>query len=104
MKKSLLLAIILFSCSIVFAQNDLLVQSSDKGLFLNHTVAAKENFYSIGRLYNIAPKDIATANGIDMANGLNVGQHLKIPLNAANFSQTADKGRAVYYVVGQKEG
>jgi LysM repeat protein len=104
MKKSLLLAIAVISFSFAFAQHELLVQSSDKGLFLNHKVVAKESFYSIGRLYNIPPKDIAAFNGLDMNNGLAIGQSIKIPLNESNFSQTTDKGRPVYYVVGAKEG
>lgn len=104
MKKSFLLAIILCCCSIVFGQNELLVHSSGKDLYLSHTVVAKENFYSIGRLYNIAPKDIAAFNALDMNKGLNVGQTIKIPLTATNFSQKAANGRAVYYVVGDKEG
>lgn len=104
MKKSILLAVILFSCSIVFAQNELLVQSSEKGLYLNHKVSPRENFYSVGRLYNVSAKDIASFNGLDMNHGLSIGQVIKIPLMASNFTQSAAKGRAVYYVVGQKEG
>lgn len=104
MKKNFLLAFILFCSSIVFAQNQLIVQSNSKGLYLEHKVAPKENFYSIGRLYNVAPKDIETFNGVDMNKGLSVGQLLKIPLNPSNFSQNTDKGRPVYYVVQPKEG
>jgi LysM repeat protein len=104
MKKSFLLAIILGCCSFVFAQNELLIHNSDKGLYLVHTVQPKENFYSIGRLYNIYPKDIETFNSLDMNKGLNIGQAVKIPLNATNFSQKSTNGRAVYYVVGEKEG
>ena len=104
MKKSLLLAIISFSYSLIFAQNELLVQHGDKGYFLNHSVIAKDNFYSIGRLYNISPKDIAAFNGLDMNHGLSIGQKIKIPLIGSNFSQSANNGRPVYYVVGQKEG
>lgn len=104
MKKSLLLAILVFSFSLVFAQTELVVQTHEKGLFLNHTVVAKENFYSIGRLYNLPPKEIAEFNGLDMAAGLVIGQTLKIPLTSSNFSQNADQGRPVYYVVGPKEG
>jgi len=104
MKKNFLLALILFCSSIVFAQNQLIVQSNNKGLYLEHKVAPKENFYSIGRLYNVAPKDIEAFNGVDMNKGLAVGQTLKIPLNASNFSQNTDKGRPVYYVVQAKEG
>jgi LysM repeat protein len=104
MKKSFLLAIILFFCSVSFAQNELLVQSNDKGMYLLHTVSPKENFYSIGRLYNLPPKEIAALNGLDMANGLSIGQTIQVPLSSANFTQQSDKGRPVYYMVGEKEG
>jgi len=104
MKKSFLLATILFFCSFSFAQNELVVQGSENNLYLVHTVAAKENFYSIGRLYNIPPKDMAAFNNLDMTNGLSVGQTIKIPLTNSNFSQKSGNGRAVYYVVGEKEG
>ena len=104
MKKSFLLAIILCVSFFVFAQNELLIQNNEKGLFLGHTVSAKENFYSIGRLYNISPKDIAAFNDLDMTHGLAIGQSLKIPLNSTNFSQATSNGKPVYYVVGPKEG
>ncbi|MEO6187507.1 MAG: LysM peptidoglycan-binding domain-containing protein [Ginsengibacter sp.] len=48
----------------------------------------KENFYSIGRTFNIAPKDIATYNNLQFENGLNVGQVVKIPLTEFNFVQS----------------
>lgn len=104
MKKKLLLAILLFCGTILFAQDQLIVQSSDKGLYLEHKVAPKENFYSIGRLYHVSPKDIEAFNGLDMDKGLMVGQELKIPLNETNFSQSSEKGRPVYYVVAPREG
>ncbi len=44
-----------------------------------HTVAAKESFYSIGRLYNVHPRDLATYNNIDFDKGLAIGQVVKIP-------------------------
>lgn len=104
MKKALLSAFILLCSFSVFAQSGLLVQNNGKGLYVPHTVQAKENFYSIGRLYAISPKDIAAFNNLDMAKGLNIGQTISIPLNASNFSQSASKGVPVYYVVGDKEG
>ena len=82
----------------------LMVKSSDKGLFLDHKVAAKENFYSIGRLYNLPPKDIAAYNKLDMNKGLNLGQMIRIQLSSANFSQTVNEGTPVYYKVGENEG
>ena len=104
MKKNFLLAVILFCSTILLAQNQLIVQNSDQGLYLSHKVAPKENFYSIGRLYHISPKDIEAFNGLDMNKGLAIGQTLKIPLNTSNFSQNASKGQPVYYVAGPKEG
>jgi LysM repeat protein len=104
MKKIFLLFILTIFYYLGFAQNGLLVQSNEKGMYVRHTVSAKENFYSIGRLYAISPKDIAAFNGIDMANGLSIGQTIMIPLNASNFSQTENKGTPVYYEVGDKEG
>jgi LysM repeat protein len=104
MKKSILLAILIFSQVMIYAQDELIVRQSEKGLYLSHTVAPKESFYSIGRLYNVAPKDIASFNDIDMNKGLSIDQKIMIPLNGTNFSQKNNKGRAVYYVVGQKEG
>ncbi len=104
MKKILLLFILFIASYLGYAQNGLLVQSNEKGMYVTHTVNAKENFYSIGRLYAISPKDIAAFNGLDMANGLNIGQTLMIPLNTSNFSQTDERGTPVYYVVGEKEG
>ena len=104
MKKSLLASLITLCSYVGFAQSDLVVQSTDKGLFLSHTVNAKENFYSIGRLYNISPKEIASSNNLDMNQGLSVGQTIQIPLQNSNFNQSNSSGTPVYYVVGEREG
>lgn len=104
MKKCLLAIFLVFSTYLSFAQNQLQVQSNQKGLYVMHAVSPKENFYSIGRLYSISPKDIAAFNSVDMAKGLSIGQTVMIPLNGSNFSQTVEKGLPVYYQVGDKEG
>ena len=104
MKKTLLAVFLLLSTYLSFAQAPLSVHSNSKGLYVVHTVAPKENFYSIGRLYSISPKEIVAFNGVDMANGLSIGQKLMIPLMAGNFSQTTQKGLPVIYVVGDGEG
>ena len=107
------MVIILFSFGIALvlkAQSpDLIIQSENGKLYLDHTVAPKENFYSIGRLYNISPKEIVPFNGLSLNSGLEIGQILKIPLVADNFAQ---HGKAVadevfvplYHIVTQKEG
>ena len=104
MKKSFILALVLIICSVGFAQNELIIQSGDHGLYLIHTVTPKENFYSVGRLYNISPKEIASYNSLDMNKGLTIGQVIKIPLVGTNFSQSSASGRPIFYVVGEKEG
>lgn len=71
---------------------------------MDHTVAPKETFYSLGRLYNVSPKEIAAFNSVEMEKGLTIGQTIHVPLNAQNFSQQATTGHPVYYVVGEKEG
>ncbi len=101
--KNILFILLISLCSLKsFSQNE--VHSTEKGLHLKHTIAAKENFYAVGRLYNVPAKDIAAYNNLDMENGLNIGQTVMIPLTSANFSQTTDNGTPAYYVVGQQEG
>lgn len=81
-----------------------MVKSSDKGLYLDHKVVAKETYYSIGRVYNIHPKSIAAFNKLDMNKGLNIDQKIRIPLLDTNFTQTGNTGVPVYYKVGENEG
>ena len=75
---------------------------------MEHTVAPKESFYSIGRLYNVPPKELASYNHLPLENGLSVGYDLKIPLDKNNFSQTkkATNGEAhvpLFHTVGPNE-
>jgi hypothetical protein len=72
-----------------FAQNTasmLMAAGSGADLYLNHVAAPKENFYSIGRLYNISPKEMAPYNNIPLEKGVSIGQIVKIPLKS-NFLQ-----------------
>jgi LysM repeat protein len=104
MKKILFLTVFLTGFTVAFSQSDFIVQHTDKETYLIHKVAPKENFFSVGRLYNLPPNEIANYNKLDMAKGLIIGQAIRIPLNASNFSQKVEKGKEVYYVVGEKEG
>jgi len=103
MRKFTFTLLALFIAAISFAQKDLLVKSSDKGLYLEHKVAAKESFFSIGRKYNLAPKSIASFNALDMNKGLQIDQKLRIPLLDTNFSQKGNSGTPVYYKTDEKE-
>lgn len=90
MRKLLSFTLFLLSQTIGFSQN-LTIEGTAPSLYLTHTVAAKENFYSIGRLYNQAPKTIATYNNLVMEKGLSIGQHIKVPLNEVNYDITGKK-------------
>ena len=81
---------------------------NESNAYLEHKVEAKENFFSIGRLYNVSPKVIAPYNKMDLEKpGLSIGQKLKIPLVASNFwqkgSRTAQEVTIpLYYKISSK--
>jgi LysM repeat protein len=89
-----LLVLLAFSPLLVMAQNTPLMLQGNAGKFyLNHTVGSKENYYSVGRMYNISPSvDLAPFNNLKMNEGLRIGQKIKIPLVEANFSRDAASG------------
>lgn len=103
MKKLFFLTLVSLLCSWSFAQ-EIIARHNDKGMFVVHTVSPKETFYSLGRLYNIPPKEIAAFNNLQMETGLTIGQTVNVPLSATNFSQEKTTAYPVYYVVGEKEG
>lgn len=94
------LTVTLFSISVSAQKADLVVKNGDKGLYLEHKVVAKESFFSVGRLYNVHPKYIASYNKLDMAKGLLIDQKLKIPLTDTNFTQKGNSGTPIYYKTG----
>jgi len=86
----------------------LIIQGEPGKFYLDHTVSAKENWYSIGRLYNISPKEIAPFNNLTLSNALEIGQQIKVPLTDDNFVQNTNKGGSdalvpVYHVIQPKE-
>lgn len=105
--KAILLSLLCFFTSILFAQDSkYLANKNANGIFIDHKVQPKENWYSVGRTYFISPKDIAYFNSLTMEKGLSIGQVIKVPLTNVNFSQTssASSGTPVYHLVQQKEG
>ena len=82
---------IITSIGLFAQQNNLEIKGTGSNLYLEHTVASKESFYSIGRMYNVAPKDLAAYNRVSLDAGLSVGQNLKIPLDKSNFTQSEVK-------------
>jgi LysM repeat protein len=84
------------------------VENNNGKQIVIHRVEAKETYYSLGRKYNIAPKDIINLNN---NKSLHVGTTLKIPTNR-NFSTAATPAPAaankvtdnlIDYKVGAKE-
>lgn len=104
MKKLILFFVLIGGLYSAHAQSELLVKKDEKGLYLEHVVAAKEGFYAIGRLYNVNPKSIAAYNKIDMNQGISIEQVLKIPLTDTNFVQKGTSGTPVYYTVAAGDG
>jgi LysM repeat protein len=104
-----ILILLLIAPLLVAAQNKpLVIEGAAPNLYLTHTVAPKENYYSIGRLYNVSPKEIAPFNKLELEKGLSLGQVVKIPVGN-NFSQdgaaAADEALVpLYHVVKEKEG
>ncbi|MCW3081919.1 LysM peptidoglycan-binding domain-containing protein [Segetibacter sp.] len=94
MKKIIL--VVSFFCSVLVAQSqNLTVEGTAPNLYITHTVAPKENFYSIGRLYNQTAKSIASFNSVVMEKGLAIGQRIKIPLNDQNLDVNGTSGETV---------
>jgi LysM domain len=110
MKRAFFFVFLLFSCFSSFAQTvPLMVHMDNNNLpYLNHSVGPKENYYSIGRIYNISPRVFVPYNGLELTSPLSIGQLLKIPLNEVNFWQTGSRKEnetviPVYYIVKQSE-
>jgi len=106
--RKLLFIGLIITCNVVLAQTHLLVQGTSPGLYLTHTVAPKESWYSIGKLYNILPKELAPFNSVALEKPLNIGQQVKIPLKDINFSQDGRKAPdevfvPVYHIIQDKE-
>jgi LysM repeat protein len=90
------------------AQSGLMIQGTSPDLHLSHTIATKDTWFGIGRLYNISPKEVASYNGTTIDKPLTVGKQIKIPLTSSNFSQNGAKGAdevfvPLYHTVQPKE-
>jgi LysM repeat protein len=105
--------VFIFSWMLLFVavaqQKPLLISQEGGKLFLKHTVAPKENWYSIGRLYNLSPNNIASFNGTTISKGLTIAESLKIPLISGNFLQSGQPAAdevlvPLYHTVKEKEG
>jgi hypothetical protein len=104
-----ILICLIFSISSGYSQNTQLTIEGNSGKFyLIHSVVAKENWYSIGRLFNQNPHEIASFNNMSFDKPLEVATMLNIPLTSSNFDQKQVKSAGeslipVYHVVEEKE-
>jgi LysM repeat protein len=103
----LVLAILILLVQAVSGQ-ELYTHGAAADLHVVHKVVAKDTWYSIGKTYNLAPKDIATFNKLTVDKPLEIGQSIKVPLTKANFSQDDPSGSVdelvpVYHIVQDKE-
>ncbi len=107
--KRLLFAFFFFPLFVLAQHKPLIVEGVSPSLYVTHTVAPKENYYSIGRIYNISPKEIAPFNNLEMEKGLSLNQVIKVPLSQSNFLQEGNAAAdevlvPVYHTTKDKEG
>ena len=98
----------LFVANSLFAQQSTLeIKGTAPQFFLSHAVQPKESLYSLGRMYNVPPKTLASYNNLRIETGLDIGQDIKIPLDKNNFVQAEKVGGdgfiPVYHIVTEKE-
>lgn len=110
MKRAFLsLSICLIAISAMAQTTPLIVQlDQQNNPYLTHNIGPKENFYSIGRIYNISPRVFAPYNGLELTSPLSIGQQIRIPLNEVNFWQTGSRKEnetvvPLYHTVKQGE-
>ncbi len=106
-RKIVFLSVFVLVVHTAFAQ-DYLTRGASPDLHLQHTIAPKETWYSLGRTYNLPPAELASYNKLPLSRPLDIGQLVNIPLTASNFSQDGRKGAdevlvPVYHIVQPRE-
>src|SRR3954464_2847594 len=108
MNKLFVAAFLLISSTSFSQKQNVVVEGVSPNLYVTHIVAPKEGYYSLGRLYNQAPKSIAALNNSTLEKGLAIGQTIKIPVNTLNYDVTgaAQGGETLvplYHLVSKNE-
>ena len=100
----------LFFYTNLSAQDKLLVaEGTSPNLYITHVITPKENYYSVGRMYNVSPRELAPYNNLTFEKGFSLGQTIKIPLGPNNFLQGGGGNEnevlvPVYHIMQPKEG
>ena len=107
--KRLLILLFCFPLLSLAQNTPLTAQGVSPHLYIVHTVQAKENYYSIGRMYNISPREMAPFNNLQLEKGLTLNQIIKVPLTTVNFLQDGNAAAdevlvPVHHSVQDKEG
>lgn len=104
LRKTLLL-ILLCTCTLLQAQDKLIVQGTKDNFFVIHEVTEKESLSSIGRIYGVTAKQLALYNDINAKGVLPFGAKLKVPLSSENFSSQAnlETNIALYHIANRGE-
>lgn len=110
MKKLSVLFILFFfiALSSQAQSNDLVVEGTGNNLYLKYKVQSGDNFYSVGRNFNVAPQYLGSYNQVSIDNGLKVGQEIRIPLTNLNFTKELFKSSSealvpVYHIIQPSE-
>ncbi|MBX2930992.1 MAG: LysM peptidoglycan-binding domain-containing protein [Chitinophagaceae bacterium] len=108
MKHTLLFLLSLFFYVHISAQEKIIVQGTYPNIFVQHKVAKGETLYSISRLYNYTPSQLAKQNGMSENDVLSVDKILKIGLAKNNFTQDGQGAEdevliPIYYIVQRGE-
>ncbi len=94
MKRTILCAVIIF----LFSGSSLILAAQNS----EHSVAKGDTLYGISRRYGISINDLCTANGINDATVLKIGQTLKIPREpvfpASTETYIVQKGDTMYSI------
>lgn len=110
MRKLFTVVVLLICFTSAFSQEKVLVVSgTSPNLYIKHTVEPKENYYSVGRMYNVSPKELAPYNNLEFEKGFTIGQVIKVPLASTNFSQGEAPNEnevlvPVHHITQPKEG
>lgn len=99
----LLISVLFFN--LVSAQ-ELIVEGTSPHLYLTHKIAAKETWYSIGKTFNVPPKELASYNKLKISDPLEIGETINIPLSKTNFTQAEARKAGeipVYHVIQNRE-
>ena len=108
MRKYLSIVLLVLMVSALHAQTDSLgIEERDGKVFVVHKVKSKQTLYSLARRYKTSVTEINNANPA-LANGLQVGQTLKIPFGgdlpfADDQPETTTVKETITHQVGEGE-